>query len=1107
MGEDLVHLHVHTEHSFLDGHSTVEDLVERVTTLGQSSVAITDHGECSGHLKLQRVADKAGIKPIFGLEGYFCDDRTERVGKKGEFYDHMTVIARNDVGLKNLWALSSRAWIEGTYYGDPRFDWELLKQYSEGLTVTGGCMGGCVGKFLNQEGKQHSFEKAYERISRLQDIFKDNFYLEIHSYVSEDSNKWNEQVVRAAKDFSVPLLTVSDSHYTNPDDWFAHELMTAIQMGKTIHDPDRFSYGPNQLCIFSETEMRERLSYLPEGVVSEAVQNTKLLADSCDAKISEARKMPVFFASPEQDERKLVQAVNEGFERKIVGNVSDEMLPEYRERLDYEQSIIIDKGFPGYFHTVADIITWSKDQGYLIGPSRGSAGGSLLAYCMDITEVDPIRSDLLFERFLDPERATMPDIDIDFPRRERQLVREHLEEQYGQYNIASIGTLNTLGVKQTLRDLCRGLDISRTDTDSICDIIEDNWNIVDRGAGHYGWDKVYSAYRDELAPWKVKYPLLFEMMPKFLTHIRHSSAHAAGVVISKDSLIGKLPLRYKTGDVRTQFEMGDVESLGFVKIDVLGLRTLSTLMSAYKMIQKRHGDVLPHFYEWQYDWDNFYGDESVWDLICSGQNTGIFQIETANLSSLSKRFLPRSVEDLSTMIAVCRPGITRSVDEETGINLLELYLQKKSGHRPIVYKHPLLEKVLGPTYGTFVYQEQIMKACVELAGYTLSETDRVRKILGKMLLDKMKEERVVFVRGSVDNGIPSSVANSIFDEMQSFGVYGFNKSHSYGYAMVAYWCAYLKRHYPREYMTALFQTNAVKSVTYTRESRRMGIPVLGPDINESGSSYTLTDNGAIRYGLSSIKFVASGSSLIQRLGPFSSVGDFVDRVPKKQINKRAMTALIKCGVFDSLVTPVDGRTYAEQAFYEYWKARKDLKGLDGPCSDSCVHCHGELGTFDCLVVQEEINDRVKAERELLGTLVSVDPLSEYLDLILSEENFPGETKMFSGEKATLGGVITRVNELVTKQGKNPGQRMCQLWVELPTSTVYDDHEEYDDRGEEDVIEDENSIQLVCFPETFMRYTDKIEVGAPVLATVEKISGGLQLRSLHRLDLLKAEVGS
>ena len=1097
MTDNLVHLHVHTEHSFLDGLSTVEQLVSRVVELGQTAVAITDHGEVSGHYRFQNECDKQGIKPIFGMEGYFCDDRFDKSGKKGENYDHMTVIALNQKGLENLWALSSRAYIEGSYYGNPRFDWELLNEYKEGLMITGGCMGGCVGKFLH--GTTRNYEKAVERISRLQAMFGDDFYLELHTYLSDESILWNKKVAEIANDFSVPLLAVSDAHYSKPDDWYAHELMTAVQMGKHMDDPERFSYGPNQLCIFSEAETRERLNYLPASVVDQAIKNTTVIGEKANARMPEAKTMPVFLATPEQDERKLEKNVEEGFQRKVLPYIKEEELPVYRERLRYETELINKKGYAGYFLMVQDIIVWSKNEGHLVGPSRGSVGGSLLAFCLDITEVEPIKADLLFERFLDPERDSMPDIDIDFPRVERHLVREYLEDKYGKFNISSVGTLNTLGVKQTLRDLCRGLNISKAESDQICNVVEDQWNREFMGQGNE-WDKIEKYYIKEFAPWKKKYPKLFEMMPEFLDHIRHASAHAAGVVVSKESLIGRLPLRFKNDDIRTQFDKWDVEELGFVKIDVLGLRTLSTLMAAFNLIKENHGeDVLPHFYEWQYSWDKFYDDPAVWESICAGHNMGIFQLETNNLQGLVKRFNPKDIEDLTTMIAVCRPGITRTTDPETGLNLLELYLQKKDGKRKVTYKHPNIEKVLGSTFGNFIYQEQIMQMCVELAGYSLGETDRVRRIMGKQQLDKMKKEKVNFVAGCLKQGVSEDIASSVFNEMIAFGTYGYNKSHSWGYALISYWCAYLKHYYPKEYMAALFRTNPEMTVMYTRECRRMGIPVLGPDIYESGARFTLTKSGSIRYGLASVKYVSGGATDLAKIGPFTNMEDFVAKVPSKKINKRAAISMIKCGVFDSMCGD------SKSALYQYFKARKDFKNIDGQCQDTCEFCHGSIPAFDCYAdLQEKIQDRVLHERELLGSLITADPLGAYRDIIQEETNYPGESKMFKGEKAMLGGTITRVKHLVTKSGKNPGSAMCQFWVELPIDEQILDYDELDELEGEVEIKSSNddSVQIVSFPDSFSKLGEKIEVGSPVLVQVEKMDGGLSLRNIYRLDLLK-----
>jgi len=1094
MSDRLVHLHTHSEHSCLDGLVTIQQVVDRVVELGQSSVAITDHGECSGHLQLQHAADKAGIKPLFGMEGYFTENRFEKSGKKGENYDHMTIVAMNAKGLENLWALSSLAHIEGSYYGNPRFDWELLQKYNEGLIVTGGCMGGCIGKFLKDDG---NYEKAVERIGRYQAIFGDRFYLELHTYLDPESNEWNLRVAEAALDFSVPLLTVADSHYAKPEQWFAHELMTAIQMGKTINDPTRFSYGPNQLCMFSEEETRSRLSYLPESIVDQAIKRTSEVADMCDARVPGSRKMPVFYNTAKMDERKLRETAEEGFARKIVGHIADDLLQTYRDRLEYEMDIIIKRGFPGYFLTVQDIINWSKNENLLVGPSRGSVGGSLLAYVMDITEVDPIPSGLIFERFLNPERVSMPDIDIDMPKDERVLVRQYLERKYGRYNIASIGTLNTLGPKQSIRDICRGLGVDRDDAQKMCDIIDDDWNIKNRGAD---WDDVMRQYSKDYAPWVEKYPQVFENLPEFVNHIRHTSAHAAGIVISKESLIGSMPLRYSPSndDIRTQFDMNDVDELGFVKIDLLGLRTLSTLMSALELIKANNGGVLPfdHFYEWNFQWDKYYEDQAVWDSVCTGNNIGLFQIETGNLRELVKRFQPRNIEDLCTMIAIYRPGITRAVDSETGLNLLEMYMQKREGKRSVKYKHPKLRDILGVSYGSFVYQEQIMETCVALAGYTIVETDRVRKAVAKSNYEDMKEEAEIFVQKCVENGIDQKTAESIFDDMRAFGMYGFNKSHGYGYSMLSYWTAWVKHYYPREYMTALFRTNPSDSVVYQRESRRMGIEVLGPDINESGDNFTLTSNGSIRYGLNRVKYVANAAQELSKYGTFTSMEDFLNRVPTKKVNKRAVISMIKAGVFDSICGD------PKQALYEYWKTRKEYKKYVGTsCPAECAYCAGRDNYFDCYAVNvERILERGANEQELLGTMVSIDPLADYLEVIEGEHNFPGEKKMFKGEKAMLGGIVTTIKPLTTKKGKNPGQEMCQLWVELPIMSAQEDGLIEDD---EEISTKDESVQIVAFPDTYKRVRENLEIGTPVLVEVEKLHDGLSLRNIFRLDKLKA----
>ncbi len=1098
--DPFVSLHVHTEHSFLDGIPTVTQLVDRIVELDQEAVAITDHGECSGHIRLQKAADKAGIKPLFGIEGYFTDDRRARLGKKGEFSEHQILIAQNQKGLENLWALSSLAFLEGMYY-DPRTDWELLEKYSDGLISTTGCLGGQVTKFFVETNKAFNPDKGYDRLSRMMSVFKDRFYVELHTFRDPVQEKTNKLLVELANEFSLPMIVVSDSHYLRPDEWKEHELLTAIQMGLHHDSPERYQYGPDQLRLFSSNEILDRLDYLPRNIVEEAIKNTSEIAKSCDARIEEVRNMPVFFESVDLDERELRKYAQEGFDRKIHRSKPDWIpLEDYEERLQYELKLITSKKYCGYFLFVRDMIVWAKDQGQLVGPARGSAGGSLLSYVLDITDVDPLRAGLIFERFLDPGRDTLPDIDIDFPRIERYQVRQFLEDKYGQYSIATIGTLNRLAPRMLLRDLCRGLRINAWDTEQMSKIIEQVRDI-DTANIEIGWDEILAEKRGDLQVWAQKYPYLFELMGKFHGHIRHAGAHAAGTVISKDSLIGKLPLRLKKGDVRTQMDMGDVEYLGFVKVDMLGLRTLSTLMRTWELVNKRHGEgSLEWFANWQYDWAKFYEDRSVYESLWNGKNIGVFQLETSGLRSLTKRYKPETLEDIADLISVFRPGITRTVDTVTGLNMLEYYMRKREGKMPVIFQHPLLEEVVGKTYGNFVYQEQIMRCCNVLAGYSLSETDRVRKILGKMLYDKMKSERETFIRGCNEtNAIPEEIANAIFDDFEKAGVYVYNKSHGYAYGMIAYWCAYVKHYWPREFMTALFQTNPQASVVYTRECRRMGIPIAGPDVNESNASFTLTNANVIRYGLSTVKFLAGGSKAVQELRPFSGIQDMVNRIPKRTLNKRAMLSLIRVGALNEIVdksTYVDHWSIEKNVLYQYWKARGDW-----PKMDDQLHVNGVLTTlFENYADEVKIDNKILAEEELLGTLVTVDPLGPYATLIAAEETFPGEHQMLTGEVCRLGGVITKVTQLITKKGKNPGAEMAQVWIEIPSTEI--SIEEGDD-DEEEITKRDESIQVVIFPSTYEKIRSKLDRGAPVLMDVEKLqNGGLSVRRMFRLDEMK-----
>lgn len=1103
--EQLVHLHLHTEHSFLDGIPTMKQLVDRIAELNQDTVAVTDHGECSGHLRFQKAAHAKGIKPVFGMEGYFCDDRTLKAGKKGELYDHITVLAKNDEGLHNLWALGSEAFISGQWYGDPRFDWDLLSKYSEGLIATGGCLSGAVAKYLNPQNAQYNPDRAVERLARFIEAFKGEFFLELHTFNDEKQRVVNEALVDLGSEMGVGLIVVSDSHYLRPEDWEDHELLTAIQMGKTYDDPNRYSYGPNQLCVFSEKEVRERVAYLGDSVVSEAVANTRDIATRCNAEIKGTRSIPTFFATPEEDIEKMKEMAWEGMKTRVYPYISESERPAYDARLEYEMGIVIPKGFAQYFNTVGHIARNARKK--MLVSVRGSAAGSLLSYSLKITGVNPIKAKLLFERFMDPERDSAPDIDLDFPQLERHIVRADLEEEYGRDHVASIGSLDTLKPKRLMRDLCRGLRIPNKVMNDMLKVLQE---MPDLEVAHIEtkWVDIWGELGHKLAPfartgdpWQdAQITRLFGLMEKFGEHIRHSGVHAAGVVLSKESLIGKIPLREKNGDIRTQFDFKDTEDLGFVKIDVLGLRTLSTLMAAYDLAKERHPDdhdwkpdVDSFFDGWQFEWDKFYEDTAVFEGLWAGKNIGVFQLESTGFRQLVKKFKPANIEDLCAMVSVYRPGITRTYDEETGLNLLDLYLEKRDGKREAVYKHEKLRHILDVTSGNFLYQEQIMQTCVDLAGYSLSETDRVRRILGKKKVEDMVKERQIFVDGFVRTGNGDEhLGHQIFDDMEAFGKYGFNRAHGYVYAMVAYWTAWMKHYYPREFMTALFMTNEEEAPVYGKECSRMGIQLLGPDINESGATFSLTAGGIIRYGLSKIKYLGASAEVIAELRPFSSVDDLVERVPKTKLNKQKVHSAIAVGAMDSLITDemVAESNYpkwwnkTQIALYRYYEARADWKSID----DECTDCGGH-SNFEHLCKDLKLSNRAEVEKEYLGSVVSVNPLGPYMDTIASWETFTTEDDMLVGETRWLGGLVSRVNPTVTKQGKSPGSPMCQMWVDRPTQVRVEGDEETDDQ-----------VQIVVWPENYKDCGADIEVGAPVIVKVKKLNnGGVCLHQFLRLD--------
>lgn len=1093
----FVHLHVHTEHSFLDGVPTLPALAKRVSELGQSAVAITDHGEVSGHLKFQTACQDQGIQPIFGMEGYFVDDVTEKVRYS---YGHITLLAVSQVGLTNLWKLSSLAYTEGMYY-KPRIDWKMLEAHSEGIVATGGCLGGCVANLLIEGEDQFNPNLADERIGRFMSILDDRFYLELHTFPDDKQRGVNKLLVEKSGMFGVPLLAVSDSHYLEPDGWESHELLIAAQMQKKWNDPTRYTYGPGALHVMGEDEVYEKLTgHLPAPIVRTAMDNTVKIAEMAKGvEVQGERTYPIYLNTVDEDVEKLTRDTWKLFDDRLdkLGIVG-EAREQYRARLEYELEIVIKKGYAGYFLINAEAVSWAKGKGLLVNP-RGSAGGSLLSYVLQITETDPVEHGLMFERFLDPDLKSLPDIDIDVPQDDRDQMLDHLREKY---EVAGIGTLLTMKPRLLLKDFCRVLSIPHADEERIGKIITSTPGL---DKDDLTWDQVWNY--NHKAFQKVEkedksFTKLFDLMHQFAKHYKTAGAHAAGIVVNREPLLGKLPLRIKDDMIRTQMPMEDVEALGFMKMDFLGLRTLSTLMRAWKMANENwtpeSGKPEPKwFHDWQYEPDIYYTDLDVYKSLWQGRVLGIFQIETEGGTQITKRYMPQSLEDMCAIVSLNRPGLTRNSDPDTKLTMLELFLQKREGRQPVVFHHPLLEPLLKHTFGAFLYQEQIMQVCRDMGGFTPEEQAKVRKALGKKTgLEKFKD---IFTTNAVERGVDATVAETIWREMEKFGEYGFNKSHGFAYGMVSYWTAWMKHHYPQEFLTALFQTDPKNIKAYNRECRRLNIPLLGPDVNESMADFALV-NGRIRYGFAGTKGIGdTSSSAIQTHRPYVSATDVVDKLEGTKANKKAVEALCVVGALDSVVTDDDRVglpprwSDSKVALYRLFRkklkigVRKD-KGLD----EAGIFAK-YLAEFQAYAESVSIDDLDLNEVEYLGEHVTTLPFGRYLEPIMEHQKFPGYERLYDGEKGTLGGTFGEVvMTQVKKEGANKGKQMGWVWLDYPVL-------------EDGKVIDIESKRLVCFPNGWMVLADKIVAGAPVIVKIEKLAdrdgyeGGMALKWVYRLD--------
>ncbi|MBO6150136.1 MAG: DNA polymerase III subunit alpha [Clostridium sp.] len=1009
----FTHLHVHTEYSLLDASGKIPEMVARAKELGMDSLAITDHGAMYGVIDFYRAAKDAGIKPIIGCEIYVAPgSRFDReTGTGDDRYYHLILLAENNTGYANLMKIVSRGFTEGFYYR-PRVDMEILEKYHEGLICTSACLAGEVARNLAAD----RYEEACKAALRYRDIFgKENYFLEMMDHGIPLQRKVNAQILRMRDELGIPVICTNDCHYIGRDDVESHDILLCIQTGKKVSDTDRMRYEGGQYYLKSEEEMRQLFAYAPD-----ALENTAKIAARCNVEIEfGVRKLPKYDVPDGLTSWEYLQKLcDEGFRKRYPSD--DGTL---RERLSYELETIHSMGFVDYFLIVWDYIHYARSQGIMVGPGRGSAAGSIVSYCLGITDIDPIPLQLIFERFLNPERVSMPDIDVDFEYERRQEVIDYVTEKYGRDCVAQIVTFGTLAARGVVRDVGRVLDLPYAKCDMIAKMIPTDLGMtLDKAlAANPELKQVYESDGD------VKY--LIDMSRRLEGLPRHTSMHAAGVVICGAPVEEYVPLsRGSDGSVTTQYTMTTLEELGLLKMDFLGLRTLTVIQDAVRLAEKSSGK---HIVIDEID----YNDRKVLDYIGTGKDDGVFQLESSGMKGFMKELKPEGLEDLIAGISLYRPG---------PMDFIPKYLKGKNDKSSITYDCPQLEPILRPTYGCIVYQEQVMQIVRDLAGYTWGRSDLVRRAMSKKKGKVMEEERKNFVygnpeqgvKGCIENGIPEKVANQIYDEMIDFAKYAFNKSHAAAYAVVSYQTAWLKYYYPVEFMAALMTSvrdNSTKVSEYIMTCRQMGIGILPPDINEGESGFSAAGD-KIRYGLSAIRSV--GEAVVEtiikertRNGSYRSLEDFIDRMAGKEVNRRTIESFIKSGAMDSLPGT------RKQKFL----VSGDL--LDQKNKEKKTAMAGQISMFDIVDEDEKQNFRVSFpkvgeyskeellafEKETLGVYVSGHPLEAYealwrknvsaktTDFVVDEET--GRAAVEDNARVVVGGMLTAKTIKTTRSGQ------------------------------------------------------------------------------------------
>ena len=1081
-----INLHQHSEHSFLDGQAKIDKLARRsAQVLGVDAVPLTDHQECGGHYKLHEAAQKYGIKPVYGMEGYFYDGGAPaaRAAKvKASAYSHITVLAKNNDGLRDLWTWSSKAYIEG-FYHRAVVGWDEMREFGRNVWASDGCLMSYMAEAIIADDEQ----RQHELIGRYLDTFGDNFFMELHTWqfmnlpdgpgtpmpvrgadltdkewkavldswdpqherrqLNENMSKVNQRKVELANQYGIPLTVVNDNHYADPEDWELHALVWRMNTGSKS---DQTEEGRTAAWLMGDDDIYHWMGKhgVSRSVVEEAIRNSKMISDSCNAEIQPEFRFPSIAGSEADDIRLFERLIEEGFQRKVVDKGKD--VEAYRARLEHEKKVITDARFSGYFNVVADYLRHCKhDLGMFIGHGRGSVGGSLTAYVMDITEMDPMHYDLLFERFISDSRKGFPDVDSDFPQTRLHEARGYMAQRYGGDHVCGIGTVSTSQPKKVLADLCIALHIPMSDSKKLA-------KQIGKVPANTDWEKFRELKGDKIAPWEAKYPELFKRGEEMMGMVRHWGKHASGLILSPVPLMGMLPMRKgpkPTDEIVTQWDYREVERFGLIKMDFLGLRHCDTIAETLRMVEERHGVKLN-----PYDFGpKEYSDPAIWKSIAEGDNLGIFQVDADQMGQTAKRFKPQSEEELGQLLAANRPGVIKA-------GKLDSFIDRKHGYEDVTYDHPYLEELTGESFGILIFQEQLMKMSQAVAGFTPQRADHLRSVVGKKKVEELPALKEEFYEGARANeefkrlcrGNPERTIDTLWRSIEASGEYLFNKSHSLGYALIGATEVWLRHYYYEEFITASIMTDRENMPKYVRHARARGLEILPPDINESGEDFTLTDDG-IRYGLRAVSNVgAIAWKEIAKHRPFTSLEDMYNRVTRAAVNKTVMVNLIRIGALDTLNPD---RNALERQYYELAKIKEKDQNLPLPNFDDPLEGY-------------------QVEKAIVKSYILFDPLRPY-ERMLAGLCLQSPTELDHIEKGrvtTVGGLITKVKEITTKKG-DPMAFMTLTYLE-------------------------QEFEVIVFPEAWATGRHFLVEDKPVICRVIMLEdGACHVSTFERLDRL------